>query len=470
MSAKAAAPETAQGDENGGGSTSNDLIINEGFPALNNFRLPKPGEKPNEICQDPVPRYPFASFSSALSFDKDQFENTIHDCDLAFTARAKEDSDAYSSGATFFIPASIEPRCALEQLALNIFQTHTKGLEPGKHFDMERSGAEWWTLVLDTNSSATEKEEKPKSDADADADDDDDSESSEEEEDDEVGMHFDADYGLEQQLPNYMLHPRIATVTYLSNVGVPTLVLNKRSPPPTDVEKKSLNGSVEQGWLSCPMIGKHIAFDGRLLHGAPGTFFPASNSTKGKGADDEDERPNKKRKLDVAVAVADIIHATSTSNGNSTKRITFMVNIWLNHCPIDAELIDDDLCSQMKAKWEKNEKLENGARLKGDSDADCTPALTWSLSDANKSNEFGKEQVKVVENESDWAGREECVICNREVNMKYCSTMADLHNATKKAHDAEGKSLEIIFEPNVLQLEVGDEVSDSDDDNDDEEE
>ena len=138
-----------------------------------------------------------------------------------------------------------------------------------------------------------------------------------------------------------MLHPRVATVTYLSNIGVPTLVLDKRSPPPKDIEKKSLGGSIEVGWLSHPMVGKHIAFDGRLLHGAPGTFFPTATK---KRLDCEDHEPaTKKRKVEVksTISCENDVHS-------STQRITFMVNIWLNHCPIDAELIDDNLCSKMK--------------------------------------------------------------------------------------------------------------------------
>ena len=74
-------------------------------------------------------------------------------------------------------------------------------------------------------------------------------------------------YRLEEQIPNYHVHPRVATVTYLSDTGVPTLILSKCSPPPTDPEKKSLGGSINRAWLSHPSSGKHIAFDGRYLHG-----------------------------------------------------------------------------------------------------------------------------------------------------------------------------------------------------------
>jgi len=426
-------------------TNSNDLIIDNGFPVLNTFCRPKPGDKPaTEIPQeDPVPRYPFASFPSALSIDNGQMEHVINDCNLAFSARTKEDSDAYSSGATYFIPAIMKPRCALEELAMNIFKTHTKGLEPGKDFDLERSGAEWWTLALDT----VNENKKNNGDDDADS----------EEEDDEVGMHFDADYGLEAQLPNFMLHPRIATVTYLSNVGVPTLILNKRSPAPVDVEKKSLNGSIEKGWLSCPMVGKHICFDGRFLHGAPGTFFPASNSPDVKSRNgDLEEQSSKRRKLEGGEKLD-----TGSSCDNGTKRITFMVNVWLNHCPVDAEPIEDDLCSKMNTRWESsNQDGHAGANLK--SDADYKPALNWLLNDVSKSShDVIKEEIKVCD-EPLWAGTEECVICNREVDVKYCASMKVLHKTAHKAHDAEGKSIEISFEENVISLEVGAEVQESD--------
>ena len=120
-------------------SNSNDLVINDGFAALNTFRLPKIGETNVTEEVDTVPRSQFASFPSALIVGQDKMQDLVHDCELAFTARTKEDSDAYSSGATFFAPAAIKPRCALEKLAMDIFQAHTKGLEAGKHYDLERS-------------------------------------------------------------------------------------------------------------------------------------------------------------------------------------------------------------------------------------------------------------------------------------------------------------------------------------------
>ncbi len=413
-------------------NSCNDLIIDEGFPALNTFH------SNNNDTNESFPKFSFASYPSALNIHKDQKENIIHDCNLTFTARAKEDNDAYSSGATFFIPASVKPRCAFEELALKIFQTHTKHLVPGKHYDIERSGAEWWTLVLDTAAGSSNDNSNDDED---------------EEDDDEVGMHFDADYGLEEQLPNYMLHPRVATVTYFSHCGVPTFIMNKKSPPPTDIEKQSLNGCIHKGWISCPILGKHIAFDGRLLHGAIGTFIPSEKLSKNDQENDNDEeRMSKRRKLD---------ENEETKDSKDTKRITFMVNVWLNHCPIDAELIDDDICQQMKTYWEPKKSETN---LKSDSEP-----LQWTVSDPDKSIEVLSKEATLGKGDSDSLTEIiESVICNRNVTIKFRPCEETLQEIAKLAHTVEGKSIEVCFPEKALELKVGDLVADIDDENDEE--
>lgn len=254
-----------------------------------------------------------------------------------------------------------------------------------------------------------------------------------------------------------MLHPRVATVTYLSDIGVPTLVLDKRSPPPKDIEKKSLCGSIEVGWLSHPIVGKHIAFDGRLLHGAPGTFFPAA--TKQKLDCDVREPTTKKRKLESEAKTKCAYDVPS-----GTQRITFMVNVWLNHCPIDAELIDDNLCSEMKIQLNLNSGEEKGRDLKGKEIYESD--VQFSLENVDKPNSLQKEEVYIAKEEKDWAGTEEVVICNREVDVNFCSTMEALHGVSYKANSAEGKSVEIRFDVNALQLKVGALVPESDDEGD----
>jgi len=268
---------------NRGPGKEGDLIIRDGFPAL---YIPKqkntskvddkienlPSFQPMVNGKDPIPQHDFWSADDVIQFDdnQDSLKLLREDCKTVFTARDKTDGAAYSAGQTFFIPANMKPRCALEALALRIFKEHTKELEPGT-FNPAQSGANWWTLVLDddveeTNAtvsipapatlSTTSGPEEAKSEGI-------DGEETDEESDDEVGLHFDADYELEEQTGNLLLHPRVATVTYLSDHGAPTLVLKQKSPPMDDLKKSTLEHGINKAWLSHPKLGKHTAFDGR---------------------------------------------------------------------------------------------------------------------------------------------------------------------------------------------------------------
>ena len=318
-------------------------------------------------------------------------------------------------------------------------------------------------------------------------------------------MHYDADYGLEQQLPNYLLHPRAATVTYLSDVGVPTLVLEKRSPPPSDVEKKTLEGAISKGWLSCPILGKHIAFDGRFLHGAPGAFFPGfgigtsgvNDSHDASDDGDGEEQTKKRRKLNNGNDNTSAVD--TTPNPLANKRITFMVNVWINHCPIDAEPIDDELCSQMETLfWEDYESDTKTNKPKGmlkkgdDEEYQSQPPFRWNLETVKveqNQNQQGKNEkggsgapsssssslplvnlASVATNKSkddEEAGSETTVICNREVTMNFRCTMKECHRVVKEAFYDKGKSVQVTFGDTVLCLKVGDEYVESDSDGED---
>lgn len=460
-----------------------ELIIDEGFAALNNFRSQlfkkkDAGSKGDVKVADPIPRFPFASYAKALSMQSDtQRESFLNDCSVVFTARTKEDSEGYSTGETFFLPSLMKPRCALEALvsvstsmllcavytctilssqcivlpcmtitqAQAVFRAHVDGLEgeeqtsDGKNkplFDPERSGAEWWTLVLDTPS-----DDKPAETSESDEDDG---------EDDEIGMHFDADYGLEEQLPDYMLHPRVATITYLSDIGVPTLILDKRPPPPNDPEKKSLGGDINKGWLSHPSFGKHVAFDGRLLHGGPGEYFTAV-----KKESDSSEPAAKKAKMD------------NQQNGNKRgglngKRITFLVNVWLNHCPIDAEILDEDIVKKLTTVW------DDGSESNQKKDASYIPPFQWDLTDVSAPDTLKNTTTltKAPVESNGPAGEEEVALCKRLVNFKFGASMEDFRNANLLA--AEEGSMQIEMKEGVLTLEVGEEVLSNDEEDGDE--
>ena len=410
-------------------SEMKDFVIRNGFPAL----LQNDGSGPLIHGDEPIPQQLFASYHDALVLsDPHTF---INDCKTVFTARTMEDGAAYSAGTTYFIPAMMKPRCALEALALTIFHAHTKGLE--QMYKSEQSGAEFWTLVMDaappkiyeyedTNNNNYEEDNEDHA---------------------EVGIHFDADYGLEDQVPGMLLHPRLATVTYLSDVGAPTLVLNKQSPTPGINIVDKFGGDVDKGWLSGPKFGKHIAFDGRLLHGAPATFFPGSNDDKNISQSDETHEPHAKRQK--------VMNNQNQENSKDKQepklRVTFMVNIWLNHCPLDADLLDDDIVSKLKTPWDTSlEQANNTFKL----------PFQWK---ANKPDILDAPCLLGVF-QADPAGSEETVICNHKVEICFNEKMETQHEISRKT--TNGSSIELTFQKGSVTLKVGDEVSDDDNEDD----
>lgn len=153
-------------------------------------------------------------------------EDTFHDCALAFNCRAIEtDEDNYSTGSTYFIRPCETARCGLEELALDIFKFHTQG----KAFNPSLSGAEWWTQVIDPA--------------------------------DDIGVHWDRDYGIEEETGMH-IYPNIATVTYFSDNGGPTLIFDKEGTPDSSLD---FTGKVHAVELCKPRMLKHLAFPGMSI-------------------------------------------------------------------------------------------------------------------------------------------------------------------------------------------------------------
>ncbi|CAB9529724.1 expressed unknown protein [Seminavis robusta] len=437
---------------------SNDLVIRDGFPALLLDNKDKKQqwwiEETDETMK--LPRGPFWAHDSALQVDPSCLPTLIKDCHKVFTARTREDDASYSAGTTYFLPAQMKPRCALEELVQMIFQQHAKLLPPDIKYKPDESGAEWWTLVLggaDKDDKDSNKKAKAKTDDNQKQDNDDEEE---EEEDDDVGWHYDADYGLEDQAPGLLLHPRVGTVTYLSDCGAPTVVTDCLTPQQGKVQH--LDGlSFSKVWLSYPKIGKHMAFDGRLLHGAPSDVFPslqamsAAAGTKKEG----DEPPSKRQKVET--------------DDMPQERITLLVNVWLNHCPLDAELLDDSVVEQMETPWnqdsnnqskpfawnDKADLLQNAKLRSANISATTTPPKT------NKSKKDDDE-------EDDDELEDEIVLCNHQVLVKYGAPMDEYHNVAQalisddnntKDSSHCASSLEVKLGKGAISLHVGDPVA-----------
>lgn len=209
-------------------------------------------------------------------------DSLLADAAAAFTARAAGVGEELSAGCTFWVPAvTKKPKTSLEQLALDIFTFHARDAV----FEPSKSGAEWWTLVID--------------------------------ESDVVGLHWDRDYDLQAD-QGLLLHPMVSTVTYLTTprAAAPTVVLGRPSPL---LASESPCGSVPSAAACWPALGRHLAFDGKLLHGALPNLTPS---------------PTTPTPPAPAAAAA-------------RKRVTFLVNVWLNHVPWGAEKLPKSIAKQL---------------------------------------------------------------------------------------------------------------------------
>jgi len=204
----------------------------------------------------------------------------------------------------------------LEELATAVFHYHTVGCV----YDPEKSGAEFWFQVRhpadeDVVAAAGLRIVKPlkneathgKDEMDLEMEMEAEAKEGEDVEECMVGediqFHFDKDEVMAAGLGMW-LHPHLSTVTYLTDHGAPTAVLPMLSRMHTGEGPSSFAHTLV---LSHPVPGKHLVFDGRLLHGCPAI------ATKGGSA------------------------VTSSSN----PRVTFLVNIWLNHMPLGIERLPD---------------------------------------------------------------------------------------------------------------------------------
>ena len=184
----------------------------------------------------------------------------------------------YSQGETFWLAADAKPRCLLEQIVRSVYMAHTSAAHEKSHV----SGAEFWSLVID-------------------------------QEDADVGLHFDKDFGLEAER-GINRTPVVATVTYLCDGGAPTIVIEK-APPPMLGAALDDGTPIHRSWLSHPAAGKHIAFDGSLLHGAP---------------------------IELALPAAKVAR-----RGKRPKRVSLLVNVWLDHQPALAVHLPAELLSRL---------------------------------------------------------------------------------------------------------------------------
>ena len=126
-----------------------------------------------------------------------------------------------------------------------------------------------------------------------------------------IGFHYDKDEGL-ASLKGIMKHPMLSTVTYLSNIGAPTLILNMTTPD----GNTEIPAIPDMGYLSYPKANRHILFSGNMQHGVLGSAAPKIKS---------------KRK-----------------SAKSKRRITLLINWWID-APIEPNtvVLTDELAASI---------------------------------------------------------------------------------------------------------------------------
>ena len=168
---------------------------------------------------------------------------------------------------TFFLPHPFAPRTDMESLAAAVFDYHTRGLGPIP----QNSGAEFWCQVKPPGASQS------------------------------VDLHYDKD---EQLSESFALgsFPFLSTVTYLTGGNVGTAIFQHSY---GEEEEKP----IPECTVAYPEPGKHVVFDGELLHGAPDD--PEFKAFWGRGDD-------------------------------RSTRVTFLVNLWLGGRPAIEQLSEEE--------------------------------------------------------------------------------------------------------------------------------
>jgi hypothetical protein len=282
-------------------------------------------------------------------------DSILQDCEIA-------DSDLMPH--TFWMPAfsnkvQDRPRCMLESMALKVFQHHvcsskwttdvTRQQHPGvgplmTPEEISKSGAEWWVQIRPSShdhNHTTTFTTKPPAQSNDDDDNNDMSKSG-------IAFHWDKDEELRQLAGgNLYIHPHISTVTYLTRFGAPTMVCQRRIHALTgdwikmDDDENYNDGNIangsSEGYLSWPKRGKHLSFDGGFLHAAPSDLLPKGSFEKHcqMHADHTD-------RTDPTVG-----HDEQIRIFRRRRRVTFLVNVWLNHKPVNVDRFPEGMLDKM---------------------------------------------------------------------------------------------------------------------------
>jgi hypothetical protein len=257
------------------------------------------------------------------------------------------DWNSFSDSAENLSTESPSCRLQLEELALYIFNYHVQSLSSRSPvdfaFNRQLSGAEWWVQIKDLS------------------DPDDVASSS-------IDLHYDKDEDIAENF-DVGIFPSISTVTYLTEQTAitnsqPTIIFPTTANDPMGTE-------IWECYISYPVFGKHISFDGRLLHGAPAN----AQLRNWRGV----EPP----KL--------------TDDSQPKKRITFLVNIWLNHHPANVQPLPAEIVNSVLSN--SHQSTEGASLLLSSSSPTevCSCTIPTNVDKKEGSKKAKKSRLKEIE-------------------------------------------------------------------------
>jgi hypothetical protein len=296
-------------------------------------------------------------------------DELLYDCEIA---------DCGLMPRTFWVPAqSFEPRCWLEQMALDVFHHHTGATD----YDPSNSGSEWWVQLRPSPEKTGRYAMHYNKDSDNTNNNGDDQDMAQE----GISFHWDKDEDLRLLCGgNTYVHPHLSTVTYLTDFGAPTLAFNIRIHSLTgewimpNCRSDKMDSGFEQskvkGFLSWPKFGKHLSFDGRYLHAAPADLME-------KGAFQKQcQIPEHQPQNKATEETGDATTTDKTKLQRRHRRVTFLVNVWLNYKPFGVKPFPDTMINKLSGNKEKQHKLT----MKFDNDNNPNSAIQNVVVDRGK--------------------------------------------------------------------------------------
>jgi hypothetical protein len=300
---------------------SNELEKNQSLDVVDySYRVAMTNLQPSSLHNDD------GNTSTEEQDEKHQkwIDDLLFDCEI---------SDSGLMPRTFWVPAAqgFAPRCSLEQFALDVFHYH---VPKDFKYDLSCSGAEWWCQLRPSPektgryamhcTNKDDEDDRIQGELDPFAQ--------------GISMHVDKDEELRILTGGTTyIHPHLSTVTYFTSLGSPTMIMNCRVHP--------LEGTwmcpheLMEGFVSWPAMGKHISFDGRYLHAAPCDLMSEGSFEKQIQFTPTEADPQRNK-----------------IQTRRHRRVTFLVNIWLNYHPFDVNPFPDTMIDKMSGQQESERR------------------------------------------------------------------------------------------------------------------